>query len=66
MVHNYGHGGGGMTLSWGTADLAVQMAVESGAHAVRSLGAGGVGLATAQTPAAARHAGHDLREVAAA
>ena len=26
LVHNYGHGGGGMTLSWGTSDLAVQMA----------------------------------------
>ena len=23
LVHNYGHGGGGMTLSWGTASLAV-------------------------------------------
>ena len=23
LVHNYGHGGGGVTLSWGTAELAV-------------------------------------------
>ena len=48
LVHNYGHGGGGMTLSWGTADLAVQMGTESGAREFAVLGAGGVGLATAR------------------
>jgi glycine/D-amino acid oxidase-like deaminating enzyme len=26
LVHNYGHGGGGITLSWGTASLAVDLA----------------------------------------
>src|ERR1044072_9479329 len=26
LVHNYGHGGGGVTLSWGTAALAVELA----------------------------------------
>src|SRR5438105_6067022 len=25
IVHNYGHGGAGMTLSWGTASLAVDL-----------------------------------------
>jgi D-amino-acid oxidase len=48
LVHNYGHGGGGMTLSWGTSDLAVQIALESGAREYAVLGAGGVGLATAR------------------
>ena len=48
LVHNYGHGGGGMTLSWGTADLAVQMGSETGAREFAVLGAGGVGLATAR------------------
>ena len=26
LVHNYGHGGGGVTLSWGTSSLAVDIA----------------------------------------
>src|SRR5919198_39525 len=26
LVHNYGHGGAGITLSWGTASLAVALA----------------------------------------
>src|SRR5215813_11114210 len=30
LVHNYGHGGGGVTLSWGTAHLAADMIAESG------------------------------------
>jgi len=29
IVHNYGHGGAGMTLSWGTAKLAVDLLSES-------------------------------------
>jgi len=50
LVHNYGHGGGGMTLSWGTAYLAAEHVRESartGAAAV--IGCGVVGLATART-----------------
>lgn len=29
LVHNYGHGGAGVTLSWGTASLAVDLARDS-------------------------------------
>ena len=52
IVHNYGHGGGGVTLSWGTAELAVRIVREAqpqaGAQRVAVLGSGAVGLATAR------------------
>jgi len=48
IVHNYGHGGGGVTLSWGTAHLAAQQALPTGASRMAVLGAGAVGLATAR------------------
>src|SRR4030095_7845526 len=57
LVHNYGHGGGGVTLSWGTASLAVDLArdfVNARPGARRSpvsrfavLGCGVSGLSTA-------------------
>jgi D-amino-acid oxidase len=46
IVHNYGHGGGGVTLSWGTAALALEQAPPVRHCAV--FGCGAVGLATAR------------------
>ena len=48
VVHNYGHGGGGVTLSWGTARLAVDMGAPGYTGPVAVLGSGAVGLATAR------------------
>ena len=49
LVHNYGHGGGGVTLSWGTSDMAAELVIDSGREGdVAVLGAGAVGLATAR------------------
>jgi glycine/D-amino acid oxidase-like deaminating enzyme len=54
LVHNYGHGGGGVTLSWGTASLAVDLARDfvttNRSHPRRFavLGCGVSGLSTAR------------------
>jgi glycine/D-amino acid oxidase-like deaminating enzyme len=48
IVHNYGHGGGGITLSWGTSEMAVDEAWKTGETRVAVLGCGAVGLASAR------------------
>ncbi len=48
LVHNYGHGGGGITLSWGTSKLATELGLQGHSGPVAVLGSGAVGLATAR------------------
>ncbi len=48
IVHHYGHGGCGVTLSWGTARLALDIALQQPARQAAVLGCGAVGLATAR------------------
>jgi D-amino-acid oxidase len=48
IIHNYGHGGGGVSLSWGTAQLALEHALATAHRDVAVLGCGAVGLATAR------------------
>jgi len=48
IVHNYGHGGGGLTLSWGTSHIAVKEAAPLGHRSCAVLGCGAVGLSAAR------------------
>jgi glycine/D-amino acid oxidase-like deaminating enzyme len=48
LVHNYGHGGGGITLSWGSSKLAAELGLQGHTGPVAVLGAGVMGLSTAR------------------
>ncbi len=48
IVHNYGHGGAGITLSWGSSRLATQLGLPGHFGAVAVIGAGVMGLTTAR------------------
>ena len=48
LVHNYGHGGGGVTLSWGTSELAVRLAGDLAGKSCAVVGSGVMGLSTAR------------------
>ena len=47
VVHNYGHGGSGWSLSWGSSTRAVQKAMEASPAEVAVIGCGALGLTSA-------------------
>lgn len=47
VVHNYGHGGSGWSLSWGSAEQVARKALAGGAREVAVIGCGALGLTTA-------------------
>jgi D-amino-acid oxidase len=51
VVHNYGHGGSGWSLSWGSADVVVRKALDgaNGKKDVAVIGCGALGLTAATT-----------------
>lgn len=49
LVHNYGHGGSGWSLSWGSAQAATSLVMQGGTRRVAVIGCGAIGLTTALT-----------------
>jgi len=47
IVHNYGHGGSGWSLSWGSSSIAVRKALATGERDVAVIGCGALGLTSA-------------------
>lgn len=47
VVHNYGHGGSGWSLSWGSSSLAVEKAMAAGERDVAVIGCGALGMTSA-------------------
>ena len=48
LVHNYGHGGAGITLSWGSSRLATLLGLQGHQGPIAVIGAGIMGLTTAR------------------
>ena len=47
VVHNYGHGGSGWSLSWGSGTIAVRKAMTASPRAIAVIGCGALGLTSA-------------------
>ena len=47
VVHSYGHGGSGWSLSWGSGEVATKLALGTGERDIGVVGCGAIGLTTA-------------------
>ena len=47
VVHNYGHGGSGWSLSWGSSAIATQKALSTGERDIAVIGCGALGMTSA-------------------
>jgi len=47
IVHNYGHGGSGWSLSWGSSAIAISKAMATGERSMGVIGCGALGLTSA-------------------
>lgn len=47
VVHNYGHGGSGWSLSWGSSAIAARKALQTGERDIAVIGCGALGLTSA-------------------
>ena len=47
VIHNYGHGGSGWSLSWGSSSIAVEKALQAGERDIAVIGCGALGLTSA-------------------
>lgn len=47
VVHNYGHGGSGWSLSWGSSTLALKLALATNVREIGVIGCGALGLTSA-------------------
>lgn len=48
VIHNFGHGGSGMSLSWGTGQMAAELALAHDSRRAAVIGCGVVGLTSAR------------------
>ena len=62
VVHNYGHGGSGWSLSWGSGTVAVKKAMESSPRQIAVVGCGALGLTAAILAQRGGGAGDHLRQ----